>query len=328
MIRRRIILSASFLLLLLIGGAAILWKASTELTSPARRTLQDYHRDWLTKPAEHGITIQPFTASDGQVPCLLVLPDANAGLSPRGEKLRRQLEDKGITLAPFGQTIANLVFLHGRNGRKEDLLPIAERFCAIGFRCILPDLPASGESPIPIVHFGASDFEAALPGQVLDQAIKQFHLPNDPAGLWGMSMGGSFLAHAALRDPDRWKALVVVCSFDSLDTVVERKAATYLYGAAPLFTTIVKKLAVARGGIDPGTVQPAQWAAKISIPVFIAHGDKDALIKLEQGRSLYEAYASKDKVWTIVKDGDHDRILVTEHPLYAEMAEWFLKSLR
>src|SRR6187397_3009041 len=73
------------LLLLLTGGGMIIWKASTELISPARRSLLPYHLDWLERPLEHGMSIQRFSAMEGQVPCLLVLPDASAGLSKRGE---------------------------------------------------------------------------------------------------------------------------------------------------------------------------------------------------------------------------------------------------
>lgn len=321
-------LVGSLLALFLAGIAAIVWKASTELLSPARRALLPYHYEWLERPNEHGMSIQPFAALNGQVPCLLVLPDAAARLSKRGQTLRRQLEEKGIVLTPFGATFANIVLMHGRNGRKEDLLPVAERFCAVGFRCVIPDLPAHGESPLPIVRFGTSEFEASLPQKVLDEAVTKFHLPNEAAGLWGMSMGGAFLAKAASQPDAPWRALVVVCSFASLDVVVEQKTVSYTKVAAPLFQRMVTALCVARGGVDPAEVQPVQWVANVKMPVYVAHGDQDSLIPLSQGQRLYEAYASTDKAWTVVKGGDHNRILVTEHPLYAEMTAWYLKYLQ
>lgn len=312
----------------LVAAAVVVWNASTELISPARRALQEYHRDWLERPAEHGMSIQRFAAMNGQVPCLVVMPDAAAGLSKRGETVRRQLEEKGVVLRPFGEAFANLVLLHGRNGRKEDLLPVAERFCAVGFRCVIPDLPAHGESPLKEVRFGNSDFEASIPAAVLDEARERFHFPVEPAGLWGMSMGGAFLARAASLPGAPWKALVVVCSFDSLDAVVGQKAASYTGIMAPLWSSLIARACVARGGADPASVRPSKWAGTVQTPVFVAHGDADSLITLEQGRRLFEAYASKDKAWTVVKGGDHNRILVTEHPLYAEMAAWYLKYLR
>jgi len=316
------------MLLIGLGSGVIGWMASTELLSPARRELQPYHGEWLDRPTEHGMIIREFAARDAQVPCLLVLPDSSAGVSKRGEVVRRQLTEKGIELAPFGSAFANLMLLHGRNGRKEDLLPVAERFCAVGFRCVIPDLPAHGESPMEVVRFGTSEFEASIPSEVLAEAIAKFDLPRDPAGLWGMSMGGAFLAKAASLPGAPWKALVVVCSFDSLEAVVEQKVSAYAGGAAPLFASLIGKLCVARGGVNPAEAQPVQWAKSVTAPVLIAHGDKDSLITLFQGRRLFEAYGSTDKVWSVVKNGDHDRILVTEHPLYAEMSEWYLKYLK
>lgn len=326
--RRLIPWMAGTLVLALLGIGAVVWTASTELIAPARRALQDYHKEWLERPYEHGMRIRRFDAIDGQVPCLLAEPNEAAGLSKRGETVRRQLEERDVVLAPFGKAFANLVLLHGRNGRKEDLLPVAERFCAVGFRCVIPDMPTQGESQQSILTFGLSDFEASLPSGVLEDAVAQFGIPLENAGLWGMSMGGAFLARAASLPEARWKALVVVCSFDTLDAVVERKAASYVGPVAPLFTRIVAETCMVRGGANPAQVQPARWAAQITTPVFVAHGDEDELILPEQGRRLYEAYGSPDKVWMLVKGGSHDRILVTEHPLYADMSAWFLKYLR
>lgn len=326
--RGRFAAAAGLLVLLLAGGAAfVVWRASAELVHPARRKLQAYHHDWLESPAAHGISIQRWEAMNGRVPCLLVLPDRAGGLSPRGAAIRKQLEEAGTKLPAFGETRANLVLLHGRNGRKEDLLPVAERFCAAGFRCLLPDLPAHGESPLKVASFGASEFDAGLPAGVLEEAIGRFKLPRDPAGLWGMSMGGAYLARAASAPGAPWRALVVVCSFDTLNAVLRRKVSFYAGPAAPLFVSAISMSCVARGGVDPAAVTPADWAAKVSTPLLVAHGTDDDLILLDSGRKLFEAYASPEKQWLVVKGGTHNNVLVTEMPLYSAMAGWFAAHL-
>jgi pimeloyl-ACP methyl ester carboxylesterase len=327
-LRRRVFLAFG-----LGGGLAagvFVWvvsRASSELVSPARRPLQAYHREWLDRPGEHGIVIEPFSALEGSVPCLLVLPDARAGLSPRGEKLRRQLEERGLALPAFGETRATLVLMPGRNGNKEDLLPVAERFCAAGFRRLLPDLPSHGASPMTICTFGASDFDALVPAGVLDEASRRFGFPREPAGLWGMSMGGAYLARAASLSGSKWGALVVVCSFDSLDAVVRRKIESFAGPVTPLFDAAIRRACVLRGGVDPASVQPAQWAASVSAPLLMAHGSKDELVPEILGRRLFEAYGSTEKRWVTVEGGTHDRVLVTDMPLYAAMAEWFSRHL-
>lgn len=329
MTRRRILLALALALLAGLGlSVFVIARASSELVSPARRSLQAYHREWLDHPAAHGILIEKFTALDDRVPCLLVLPDTSAGLSPRAEKIRRQLEERGVKLRPFGETFGNLILLPGRNGNKEDLLPVAERFCAVGFRCILPDLPSHGESPEKICTFGASEFDATVPAGVLDAASRRFQFPRGPAGLWGMSMGGAYLARAASLPDSEWRALVVVCSFDSLNAVLERKLAAYTGPVTPAFTAAIRRACVLRGGVDPATVRPVQWAASVSAPLLMAHGTDDELIPESFGRRLFDAYGSAEKRWVSVGGGTHDRVLVTDLPLYATMAEWFLEYLR
>lgn len=324
-VRRRLFLVLGLLAVLVLTGLVfVVARASSELVSPARRVLQAYHQEWLEQPAAHGISIERFTALEGRVPCLLVLPDAKAGLSPRGEKIRGQLAAGGISLPAFGDTVGTLVMMPGRNGGKEDLLPVAERFCAVGFRCLLPDLPSHGESPMNICTFGASEFDGRLPSAVLSEASTRFKFSPQPAGLWGMSMGGAYVARAASQPGANWNALVVVCSFDSLNSVLNRKIRSWAGPLTPGLSLAIRRACVLRGGVDPTTVQPVKWAASISAPLLMAHGSQDALIPEAFGKRLFDAYGSPEKRWVSVEGGDHERVLVTDMPLYAAMAEWYL----
>lgn len=153
--------------MVLTGMSATIIYQGHKLAKPDRRALQAYHQEWLQKPGEHGISVTHCTLIDGKVPCLLVTPDSGVPLGRRGKLLRRQVRELGRPLQAHGHISGNIVLLHGRNGRKEDLLPVAERFCAVGLRCIIPDLPAHGENPIPTVQFGLSDWERELPYNVL-----------------------------------------------------------------------------------------------------------------------------------------------------------------
>ena len=199
------------------------------LARPPRRALQDYHRDYLDHPAAHGLLIHRAEVSiDGPphpVPYLVCEPDVHAGPAARGTKLRDQLAAGGSVVPAYGFVRGNLVLLHGRKGRKEDLLPVAERFCAAGFRCLLPDLPAHGENMAPNCGYGTFVQEAEIPAAVLDDAARRFSFSADqPAGLWGISMGGSYALSAAKVDAKRWDRVIVVCSFARLYDVVQGQA--------------------------------------------------------------------------------------------------------
>jgi pimeloyl-ACP methyl ester carboxylesterase len=224
------------------------------------------------------------------------------------------LAAKGIPVGVYGEVDQVAVLLHGRNGRKENLLSVAERMCAAGMVCVIPDLPSHGESPVATVGFGARDFERSLPGKVADEAVAALGLGALPPVLWGMSMGGSFAIHAVDLEPKRWKRMVIVSSFDAFGGVMHDSWAGW-------FRPLLDPMVEARGGADVEGVRPVDLVGRLRVPTLFVHGDADELIGLERGRRLYEGYGGKKK-FLVVEGGTHSNVLVTEAPVYVEMAAW------
>lgn len=77
-----------------------------------------------------------------------------------------------MALPVYGNVRGILALLHGRKGRKEDLLPVAERFAGAGFRSVIPDLPAHAESSIATLKFATDRSESELAARVLEEARK------------------------------------------------------------------------------------------------------------------------------------------------------------
>jgi pimeloyl-ACP methyl ester carboxylesterase len=221
-----------------------------------------------------------------------------------------------------------VVLLHGRGGRKEDLLPVAERFVAAGFRCLVPDLPAHGASPLSGVAYGASEFERVLSRRLLNDARRRFGFPEEPAALWGLSMGGAFAVRAASESPLLWKALIVVSTFDALEEVLAAQTARYVGLLGPVVARAVDHLGVPHDAPRLAAIRPAGWASQVTVPTLVVHGDQDTLIPMAHGRQLYEGLASPERRWVTVAGGGHHGILATPAPLYAEMSAWFLRWLR
>ncbi len=302
-----------------LGGFSGLWMMAGSVASPERRDLQDYHRDYLDGEKNCGVVVSQKSFLDGKVPCLTVRPDAEGGIAKRGVVLRRQLVEAGVEVPKFGGEAGLLVLLHGRNGRKEDLLPVAERFCAVGFLCVIPDLPSHGESPIETVGFGLRKFEAELPGKVADEVRSELGLEELPQFIWGMSMGGSFAIHAVSLEPERWRGMVIVSSFDRLGGVVGDSMGIF----SGALQSWAEDLISVRGGPDVNAVNPVVLAAELKIPTLVVHGEADELISHERGETLYSAFAGPKKFMTI-SGGTHDNVLVTDAPAYAAMAGWLL----
>lgn len=323
--RRKVRLLLVTTVVVLAGIVGFIWLAAGELVHPARRELQDYHHEWLEHSAAHGIAVTKFDALQGKAPCLMVEPDATHGPGDRGTLLRKQLTERGWQLGDYGTIRGTLVLLHGREGRKEDLLPVAERFVAAGFRCIMPDLPCHGDSPIDTVYFGSSPFECGLAASALKEAAAKYHFPDAPAGVWGMSMGGSFAISAAANDPQQWKAMVLVCTFDTLSGVENDKLHKWFGPLGPYLAPATDIAIVAHDGVPGGAVRPIEKARGITIPTLVAHGNDDALIYLKRGKRLFNAFPGPDKKWIEVNGATHGTILVTKQPIYAEMSEWYLQ---
>lgn len=320
--KRRVLLASAFGLSPLAAG----WWAAGQLAHPPRRGLQDYHREFLADPAAHGVVLKPFTCDDG-TPCVLVEPPPLGQLGSRGQRVREQLTGKGLTLRPAGEIIGNLVLVHGRRGRKEDYLLIAERFCAAGFRCILPDLPAHGDHPGRIACYGVK--EARIPPTVLQEAASQFHFAPGPAGIMGISMGGAVSIRSAAENDAPWRAAVFVSTFDRLENVVrhqsERIAGRW---AGKAWQTITAPLFQWEAGMRLQEADSIALVPKLRCPVMIAHGTADRVIPWECGRRLYEAIPETlEKNWIEIPGADHDNVLTTDFPIYAEMAAWFLEHV-
>lgn len=317
-----------FALLMLTAIAVITWCAAGRLLHPERRQLQGYQLEWLKHPSSHGMRVHAGRCVGGKVPCLFVAPDGRTGPGERGKVVRRQLANANAALRPYGETQGILVLLHGRSGRKEDLLPVAERFAAAGFKCVIPDLPAHGDNPLDGAHFATAPLERDIADRVLSDARSYFGEQGSPAGIWGVSMGGAFAIKAISQSPDKWKAAVIVASFDSLEAVVEDKLAFLSTPLSALLRLSLGLMTRYRGDLTLKEVRPYAWAQRVTTPVLVAHGDRDQVIALKRGKHLFDALHSSEKSWLVVSGANHRNVLATTAPLYARMSEWFIARVR
>ncbi|MDI1310948.1 alpha/beta fold hydrolase [Prosthecobacter sp.] len=320
--RIRIVLGVVLLLVPPLAG----WLAADQLAHPSRRPLQDYHQEFLSAPAAHGVVLKPFTCADG-TPCLVCEPDPSGLLGKRGQVIREQLTQKGLTLPAPGSVAGNLVLVHGRRGRKEDYLLVAERFCAVGFRCILPDLPGHGDHPGTIAYYGVK--EAHLPAQVLREAAAKFGFNPQPAGIMGLSMGGA-VSIRALADKDApWRAAVLVSTFDSLDHVLRHQTSRWAGNwIGAVWSHLTGWCYHQQTQMEISEANSLALVPGLKCPVLVAHGTSDRVIPMECGRRLYDAMPPGiEKRWVEIPGADHDNVLITDFPIYAEMAEWMLRHV-
>ena len=310
------------LLLLLVLFKSIIFINQEEIMNPAKRELLAYHYDWLEYSIVHGMNIKKYV-SKNETPYLLVSQNKSKGLSKRQELLSKQLGDfkpkvhKGV-----------LVLLHGKNGRKEDLLPVAERYVSLGFRCLLIDLPHHGESKIKTLYYGTKKYEQQYVDEVLEDVSKYISI-DEPLYMWGMSLGGAFAISSVVHSKYKFKAMVLVSTFDSLDKVLKEKSKKIFgdFFGRLLYKGLEKSLAFFYD-FHPNEVNSVKIAETLALPLYMVHGKKDELISHIQGKKLFDAFASKKKKFYLDEEGDHHNILVTEHEFYKESGLFLLGEIK
>lgn len=311
--------------LVIIHGVVVWWCAS-EIAEPSRRPMSPAHTAFLDGSEKSGFSVEKFVSKDG-MPCLVCTPVRIEKLSERASRIRTQLSEMGVALKPAGETLGTLVILHGRSGMKEDYLAVAERYCAIGFRCVIPDLPGHGANPGRFATYGVKEGEMVL--DCYREAAAKFKFPAERCVVFGQSMGGSVAVHAAALPDSPFRAMVLVATFDKLDTVIRSQTASllgsFLGGAVRAPADVVFGW---KTGVRISEIKPAEKAANIMIPTMVVHGDSDKSVSTAAGKMLYAALPDKtEKQWLTVPGAGHDNVLVTDYPLYAEMGAWLLQHM-
>lgn len=321
--RRRRRMTGLLLVALLFAVIALLFAiglGSGKLIEPQRLALEPRHHEMLANPAEHGLELEPFavTTHDGyELKAIL----ANLAKVPgRAEKTRRMLERLGHPATSLPGTV---VFLHGRGGRKEDMLSLAQRFVARGYRCVVYDARAHGTSggfACTYGHHETRDLTAVL-DRVTEMLKIRGEIPGQICAV-GNSLGAAVLLQALPAEP-RIDVAIAVSPFASLPEIVTRSTKRTIHPWIPQWLIHASMHAGGRrAGFDPFAISPLREMSVATTPVFFAHGALDEVIPLSHSERLHAA-APEPKRLRIVPAAYHYNILAEGgDDLYQEMIEF------
>lgn len=314
--------------LVIAGLLGFLWISSSFLLTPNRHALEPRHHAMLGDPADYGLALEPFrvTAADGiGLAAMLVTRADRPGKS---EKSRRMAALLGLPFdGPAPAPRGTVFLLHGRSGKKEDMLAIAERFVAAGYRCLVYDARCHGGSDGENCTFGHAekgDFRSILDHTLARLAARG----EDPGQLCavGISLGASVILQS-LPDEPRLGAVVAVAPFATLPDVVNHSARRNIHRHIPLWLIAgTMRTGGLRAGFDPFQVSPLRGVAQSTRPIFFVHGELDAVIPVEHTRRLHAA-AKGPKQLRLVPDGTHGNVLAKGgDALYHEMITFCLAA--
>lgn len=326
-------LMSGLILFVLLGFALFLvatWIGSNRFIIPKRRALEPRHHELLSNPAEFGLTLEPFDVQTGDGFALrgfIATRALNPGRAIRTREMRKRIDSRNVPV--LKSTRGTIFLLHGRGGRKEDMLSIAQRFVAADFRCVVYDARAHGKSEGRYCTFGAKevgDLQSAI-DQVSAHLMKRGE-SSGPVALFGNSLGAAVSLQSLALETKPF-AVVATAPFADLEEIVIRSGRRMIHPKLPdWITRSSMKAGGWRAGFDPFQVSPENIVANSTTPLFVIHGSLDGVIPVEHGQRIFDKSATLKKIWREVPDAYHGDVLMTGgDDLYEEMVLFYLGHL-
>ncbi len=278
---------------------------------------------WLTDQGVRRLVVA--TAEGLSLQAMLLEPTPVAGTTKRGLAVVAALKKQKLDPRP-GVVRGTVVLLHGFNARKEHMLPFAERFCAAGFRCVLYDSRGHGDSGGRYATFGVR--ETGDLRRVIE-AARPLAGPGGlgPLGLLGYSMGGA-VAMQAQPDLPEVKALASVAAFADFRDVITNQATRRWQGFGTPLVPLVRKETRWKAGFDPWDVRPVEAVTRLTCPIFLAHGEADALVPVSHVHRLAAAAGARLQQVMLIPKGTHGDVFMTGgDALWGRLAVFFVSEL-
>jgi pimeloyl-ACP methyl ester carboxylesterase len=201
----------------------------------------------------------------------------------------------GITLAAYTLDPSPEVkrrgtawLLHGFGNSKEQMLPVAKRLSAAGFRCVAWDSRGHGRSGGERATFGAREVDDAL--RVMAEARRTAGVRKEPEVIWAYSMGTA-VALQTLPEVPRAKAAVFLAPMSDLGGVIYHQARNHYKGALQPLVPVVRAKVRSTAGFDPKAIRPIDAVKRTPCKMLFIHGDRDNTIPPSQSRYLLDACA-------------------------------------
>lgn len=206
-----------------------------------------------------------------------------------------------------GRDRPTVIALHGVTKNRTDMVRFAIALAEAGINVLLFDGRGHGKSEGRFVTYGffeKRDVEAAIDFAVLTKGVSDMRI-----GLAGISMGAAITLQVAAANR-RVRAIWTDSPFASLTRVSMDRLRTWTKMSqrqlAPVMW-VAMRVAERRGHFEVRAVDPLALAHQISCPVYIVHGDKDAIIGLDHSLSIFDALASTEKELWVIPGVAHGR---------------------
>ncbi|MBM3859638.1 MAG: alpha/beta hydrolase [Verrucomicrobia bacterium] len=198
-----------------------------------------------------------------------------------------------------------VLVLHGLGGNKENELWLArDLFSTNGFNTIFFDSRAHGESGGRFCTLGVK--EAPDIGIIIKAAEKKFGSLGN-IGIFGPSLGSATTIQAIPITP-RLKCAVIFSPFSKSSEVLNDWKMKWMKE--------LQQKRMRSDDADIDSVDLLEKAPLVTIPILLAHGEKDTMMPIEQGRMVFAKLGSVDKRFLPIPQAGHEDMWNTDAPVH------------
>ncbi len=216
-----------------------------------------------------------------------------------------------------------VVLVHGYKTKHEAMKAYALHYLQQGYRVLMPDNRAHGQSEGQILGMGildAQDIQAWLEQLRQEEAGAQFILH-------GVSMGAATVMNVAAANPEGVKAVIEDCGYSSVHAIFSSELKKrYGLPAFPIlnFAELVGRL---KGGYAFDLLRPVDSVAKTRLPLLLIHGEADDFVPYAMLDELYQAAAGHKQRLSIAGAG-HAQSVYLQPDAYWQAVDQFLANWR
>ena len=217
-----------------------------------------------------------------------------------------------------------LILIHGIRGDLSYFKTLVPQLNKEGYNTFAINLRGHGNSDGTYCTFGAKEkYDIQL---AIDTLKNQFKISNE-IGVWGQSLGGSVALQAMAVD-ERIKFGIIESTFSSYETIThayfQRLFRLDLSGTVRYLTKRAARIAE----FELKDANTTLACSKITQPVYMAHGDQDIHIPIENGVMNYDALQSNHKIFETVEGATHVNLWAIGGQPYLTNVFNFMESIK
>ncbi|HRG23582.1 MAG TPA: alpha/beta fold hydrolase [Chitinophagaceae bacterium] len=211
-----------------------------------------------------------------------------------------------------------VIMFHGLSASKSYMVREAATFRLMGYRVMLVDLRAHGNSEGQNTSIGRKETEEVQLAYNYIQSKGEKSI-----FLWGVSMGAVVVARSVAVGAVQPAGIIMELPFESLQSHLKARARVLGFPQQPFAFLVTGWIGIESGfnGYGHSTVN---YAKKINCPVLLQYGAKDTYVLKSEIDGIYKAIPGNHKNLVGYEEAGHESLLMVDPERWKETTGSFL----